>query len=162
VPSEYTTIQAAVDAANLGDTVVVADGVYTGSGNNGIRFNGKHILVVRSENGPANCILEGPGSGYGFLIRDGEGPAAVVQGFTVRKMAVGFFGYRASPTIRQCYFVDNRDQGAQLGKDYNGLVENCLFAGNRKGGLGVSVPSRTWRTARSSETTVRTPASASA
>ena len=32
-PADFTTIQAAIDDANDGDTIVVADGIYTGQGN---------------------------------------------------------------------------------------------------------------------------------
>ena len=33
VPSQYGTIQAALDAANDCDEIIVADGIYTGAGN---------------------------------------------------------------------------------------------------------------------------------
>lgn len=33
VPAEYPTIQSAVDAAGDGDTILIADGVYSGEGN---------------------------------------------------------------------------------------------------------------------------------
>jgi len=83
VPSEYPTIQAAVDACVDGDVVIVADDTYTGPGNTNIKFFGKAI-TVRSENGPENCIIDCEGSTQsGFYLQYEEGPASIVDGFTV-------------------------------------------------------------------------------
>ncbi|MGH9360794.1 MAG: hypothetical protein ACRD2T_02680, partial [Thermoanaerobaculia bacterium] len=51
VPGEHPTIQAAIDAAASGDTVLLADGVHRGAGNRDLDFRGKP-LHLRSENGP--------------------------------------------------------------------------------------------------------------
>jgi len=67
VPGSYTTIQAAINAANNGDTVWVADGIYTGPGNKNLTWSGKHI-TVKSENGPSNCIIDCQNSGRGFYF----------------------------------------------------------------------------------------------
>jgi hypothetical protein len=86
VPSQYPTIQEAIDVCVDGDTVLVADGTYTGDGNRDIDFTGK-ALVVMSENGPEVTIIDcegSPGDNHqGLYFNSGEDPFSVVQGFTL-------------------------------------------------------------------------------
>ena len=56
VPSQYPTIQAAVNAALNGDTVIIAPGTYTGAGNRDIIVN--KPITIRSQDGPETCIID--------------------------------------------------------------------------------------------------------
>jgi hypothetical protein len=86
------TIQAGIDVASPGDTVLVAAGTYAGTGNRDLDFAGKD-LVLRSQAGPATTIIDCAGSGRGFLFHTFETPASVIEGFTIRDgYANGTFG----------------------------------------------------------------------
>jgi len=54
VPYNYPTIQAAVDAANPGDTIIVQDGTYVEN----VGVNKNH-LIIRSENEAEATIIQG-------------------------------------------------------------------------------------------------------
>lgn len=85
VPGSHATIQAEIDAAAAGDTVLVGPGTYSGEGNRDLTFRGKD-LVLRSEAGRGVTIIQVngfPETHRGFFFQDGETPAAVVEGFTV-------------------------------------------------------------------------------
>ena len=90
VPSQYPTIQAAMDDCNDGDVVIIAPGRYTGTGNRDIDFKGKAI-TLRSENGPQNCVIDCnaivkgviKSSHRGFYFHHGEDANSVLDGFTV-------------------------------------------------------------------------------
>ena len=84
VPKDQPTIQAGIDAAVDGDTVLVADGLYFGEGNRNISFKGKAI-TVRSENGPeATIIIAQAQDRRGFIFNQEETEASILTGFTIR------------------------------------------------------------------------------
>jgi hypothetical protein len=75
VPADYETIQLAIYFSLYGDTVLVADGTYTGDGNRDIDLTGKSIVVM-SENGPNSTTIDCQGSMLdphrGFYFNTGE------------------------------------------------------------------------------------------
>ncbi len=124
VPGDYPTIQAAINAAEDGDTVMVAPGRYTGDGNRDIRLWGKDI-VVRSVSGPEVTVLDVEGTRHephrSFIAVDGEPPTCRIEGFTLRGgYLIGNTGgsnnggggaavyvRNSSPTIAACIMEDN-------------------------------------------------------
>ena len=111
---EYPTIQAAVDAAADGDTVLCQPGAYTGVGNQAVELRGKAIAVI-GEGGAATTILDCAGANRAFFVHEGEGAATLVQGFTIRDgfnddYAAGAGGgvrvFQASPTLRNLVVED--------------------------------------------------------
>lgn len=112
VPADSSTIQAGINGAQDGDTVLVADGTYKGDGNKNLDFGGKAILVT-SENGPDSTIIDCENDGRGFYFHSGEGLSSMVSGFTIRNGAVddgggGIYCYSySSPTITNCVITGN-------------------------------------------------------
>ena len=136
VPTDYDNIASAVNAAESGDTVLVSDGVYSGDSNRAIRFNQKRIVLI-SENGPTNTILDARGlTGASFLEFDILDSFAIVDGFTFRRgssIEGGAINMRgATPTIRNCVFEYNSAMsgGAVRGKQSSPRFINCTFVHN--------------------------------
>jgi len=150
--SECPTIQAGIDSASVGDTVLVAAGTYTGEGNKNLDFGGTD-LVLLSAAGPDLTIIDCEESGRGFFLIRGETGAAVVEGFTVTNGYVlggwtescggGMFCYDSSPTVRRCIFSSNsttEDGGGMYCFSASPNVSSCTFSGNSAsiGGGGMS------------------------
>ena len=77
VPSEYATIQEAIDAAWFGQTVQVAAGTYVEN----INFNGKNISVIGADQ--ATTIIDGDSSEAVVMFRNGEARSALLKNFTI-------------------------------------------------------------------------------
>ncbi len=88
VPSEYATIQAGIDACAEGDTVLVAPGTYTGTGNHNLSFHGVD-LVLTSEAGAEATVIDCADNGRGIEFVAGETVSSVFRGFTVARGALG-------------------------------------------------------------------------
>ena len=90
IPADYRDIQSGIDAAVSGDTILIAPGTYTGTGNRDISYFGKSILVT-SDQGPETCVLDCQGSEEdphrGFTFENSEGKGAVLEGITIRNGA---------------------------------------------------------------------------
>ena len=111
----YFTIQDAIDEAQNGDTTIIEDGTYIGQGNRDINFLGKAIML-RSRNGPDNCIINCEQLGTGFIFNYGEDPNSVVDGFTITNgfsldVGGGILCESSSPTIKNCIISDNSPDG---------------------------------------------------
>ncbi|GMU20966.1 MAG: hypothetical protein AMXMBFR13_10620 [Phycisphaerae bacterium] len=176
VPSEYATIQAAIDAAVVpGDTVLIADGIYSGPGNQGLWIPGR-ILTIRSENGAAACAIEGgmrfdPNTWSetildGITVRDVQSSSGairvsghpiiqncIIEDCTSTDLGGGVYLYLSHATIRRCVIRNNTAlRGAGVYAQYcDGLrIVDCEIYGNTAsqygGGIAVESSKSAWIT----------------
>lgn len=107
----YTSIQPGLDAAVNGDTVLIHDGTYSGTGNKDLDFAGKAITVT-SENGAGAVTIDCESGGRGFNFHTGETTSSVLDGVTIINGNVGYQDgggivcSQASPRIINCVIRD--------------------------------------------------------
>ena len=146
VPVDQPTIQAGINAAVNGDTVLVGDGTYVER----INFNGKAI-TVKSVNGAASTKIDGNAGGSVVTFANSELHSSVLDGFTITngsgKDVLGY-GYtygggifcdnNSSPTIINCPISGNFVTGIwsegggiyTLGRSSSTKIINCIITGN--------------------------------
>ncbi len=114
VPADQPTIQAAINAASTGDTVLVAPGTYYEN----IDFKGKAITVI-SSGGAAQTIIDGSQGGPVVRFVNNETRASIISNFTLRNGSVstgngstaGVFIGDSAPTVLNNLITSNTCNG---------------------------------------------------
>lgn len=151
VPSQFPTIQAGVNAASVGDTVLVAPGTYRGAGNRRVLIT--KDLVLKSEAGRAGTVVDAEWATNGIGCYGGTTLATRIEGFTIRRgygvegtgMGVGLYPGNIA-TITDCRFEENWAVPGEHGEPSLGgavwctgcVIADCEFEGNY-GGWGGGV-----------------------
>jgi hypothetical protein len=150
VPSQYSTIQAGLDASWDADTVLVAPGTYTGPGNRNLDYRGTDIVLLGVA-GPKSTIVDCNRLGRGFYFHSEESRGAVLEGFTITN-GIGVSAIMCGGgilidgsycTIRNCRIENNEalySGGGIYIRDTQGpqqpTIEGCVISGNRSGTIG--------------------------
>ena len=148
VPGDYSTIHEAVDAANDGDHVVVAPGVYV----SGVAEIRQKSIQIRSSGGAAATTIDCQLAGGGIRVYQGDGVTSI-DGFTLigsgEASGMGPFPgisvYDSSAVIKNCNFYDNwcaiQLDGGGANSDGSSLctISNCQFDQNHGGQLAGGI-----------------------
>jgi len=124
VPDRYPTIQAAVDAANTGDTILVGDGTYTEN----VKVN--KSVAIKSENGKEATIIQAANPDTKVFLVTADNVR--IDGFTI-KGASNSHGI-ALIQVTGCTIANNNILnnmwGISLTESSNNIISNNRISGN--------------------------------
>jgi Ca2+-binding RTX toxin-like protein len=114
----YATIQAAIDAAEAGDTILVADGTYD-------RFTVTKSLTLLSADGADGVVVNGVGVNQGWGVRVESG----VDNVTLGSEGHGFTVNAGSGDLAAVYVVGGNDGVIVEGNMLDGGTGHALLTG---------------------------------
>ncbi len=156
-----STIGKGLELARDGDTILMADGIYSGEGNRNLDFRGKKVRL-KSAGEPSNCIIDSTREGRAFLFHSGETSSSVLDGFTIRngyfflggpeewggeadafRFGGGILILYSSPTIRNCIIEGNDYAGIHCIRGNPHIVRCTLRNNEGQYGGGIHM-CRSW------------------
>jgi hypothetical protein len=118
--ANYTSIQAAINAASNGNYIVVCDGTYSEK----INFSGKAI-IVQSVNGAASTKIQGDNTNNPVVtFSSSETSSAVLEGFTIDNQ------YGTESTL---------NRGIYISGSAAPTIKDCIIQGNKIGANGAGI-----------------------
>lgn len=136
VPEDFSRIQPALDAAQPGDTVRVAAGIFSGPGNRALEIRAKPLYLLGA--GPGGTLIDCEGEASGFRLRGDGAARSLIRGFTVLRAAAargaGLNCEGGRLRVESCQFIGGRaDWGAGVAASWEAALQlqACHFAGNR-------------------------------
>jgi hypothetical protein len=158
IPTDYPTIQAGIDSASVGDTVLVQPGTYVEN----INFNGKNIVVgslfLTTDDTAyiSQTVIDGNQTGSVVTFATDEDSTAILCGFTVTDGNADFGGgiycYRASPILRYLHVRANNalyEGGGISCIETSMTIENVSLLDNTADywGAGIAIIDTTFKSA---------------
>ena len=141
IPGDYSTIQAAIDAAQGGDAIIVQPGVYIEN----INFLGKAITIKSIDPNASDIvtstIIDGNQVATVVTFNHGEDSKSVLCGITVRNGKEeypaaeysGIYCGFSSPTITKCFITTHGvGDGCPRGfvcQNSAPIIKNCIIRG---------------------------------
>ncbi len=158
VPQDYATVQAAIDAAQSGDVVLVAPGTYSGP----VVIKGKRITLAsefHTTGDPARVnqtVLDGQGEDtiieidesaegtqiIGFTIQNGidgislRAQASILNN-RIRNTKDGIDSTSGGGLIKGNTFENNNDDGIDFDDSSSGVIEDNVIANNGDDGIEI-------------------------
>ena len=165
---DFTVIQTAINATTTGDTVLVSPGTYTEN----INYSGKNIVVgslfltTKDTSYISSTIIDGNQAASVVIFENGEGPTALLTGFTITnglgtgypidtgggitiKKQDGQFAPVSSPTITNVIISGNVGTGqyhdgggVYIAGDCSATITNVTISGNSTNNNGGGISCR--------------------
>lgn len=141
VPSEYASIQEAIDNTEEGDTILVGPGTYYEQ-----LYLGQHAVTIESTEGPEATVLDA--QGLGPVVTFTNGNTSTLRGFTVTHgngfsspyiNGGGIISW-AEPLVEYCIITENEgNQGGGVTVIGGGTFRRCRIENNLANSQGGGV-----------------------